>query len=265
MISVIIPAYNEQERIGDCLRVLTRQTVPRSEYEIIVVDGGSKDRTREIAGEYADLVFIQKSERVGGARNDGICRAKYDIVVTTDADSIADERWIEETLKGFSDPAVVLAFGPIRPVSNTPRNRRYTLLFNTLTWFGAVTRFYYYTLGCNTAFRKDAFMRAGMYHTVDAGDDLEIAVRMRRMGRVAFNPSMRVGFDFRRYEEFGFFRTLFEWYMIVLQGGVSDRYTYTRKNYTNGAKPLPTQTLQKDMPPIHHGQEPAPCACLQDE
>lgn len=265
MISVVIPAYNEQERIGDCLLALSCQTVPRSEYEIIVVDGGSKDQTREIAEKYADTVFIQKSRRVGGARNDGICRAKHDIVVTTDADSIVDRRWIEETLKCFSSPDVVLSFGPVRPVQNTPKNRRYTLLFNSLAWFGAKTRFYYYTLGCNTAFRKEAFIRAGMYHTVDAGDDLEIAIRMRRLGRVVFNPSMRVGFDFRRYDEFGFLRTVFEWYTIVLQGGESQRYSYTRKEYANGTVHLPSHIPQKELPPMHSSQEPASCACLQDD
>ena len=49
MISVIIPTYNEEENIAQCLVSLSHQTVPRDEYEIIVVDGGSKDATREIA------------------------------------------------------------------------------------------------------------------------------------------------------------------------------------------------------------------------
>lgn len=64
MISVIVPAYNEEQNIGTCLDSLSRQTIPRDSYEIIVVDGGSKDRTRG-AGEYADLVFIQTSKKVG--------------------------------------------------------------------------------------------------------------------------------------------------------------------------------------------------------
>lgn len=237
MISVIIPAYNEAERIAQCLIALSDQTLPRNTYEIIVVDGGSSDETRQIASEYADLVFIQVSKRVGGARNDGICRASHDIVVTTDADSIVTRDWLEQTVSCFTDPEVVLAFGPIQPVHDTPENRRYALLFNSLTWFGALTRFYYYTLGCNTAFLKKAFIEAGMYRTVDAGDDLEIAVRMRKQGRVVFNSHMKVGFDFRRYHEFGFWKTLFEWYAIVLSGGVSHRYSYTKRQYANNNGP----------------------------
>ncbi|HQC13405.1 MAG TPA: glycosyltransferase, partial [Methanoregulaceae archaeon] len=58
MISVVVPAYNEEANIGRCLESLNRQSLPRDEYEIIVVDGDSKDNTRQIAERYADLVFI---------------------------------------------------------------------------------------------------------------------------------------------------------------------------------------------------------------
>ncbi len=231
MISVIIPAYNEEATIRRCLIALSSQTVPRSSYELIVVDGNSRDRTREIAAEYADLVFIQESERVPGARNDGFARAKYDIVATTDADSIAAPDWIEQILLSFKDPQVVLAFGPVTAIEDTKKNRRYVLLFDILMGFGAATRIYYYTLGCNTIFRYKVLKQAGMYKVMDAGDDLEVATRMRKEGKVIFNPKMKVGFDFRRYDQYGFWQTIFEWYWIVLSGGISKKFTYTRKEY----------------------------------
>lgn len=233
MISVIIPAYNEEATIQRCLSGLSSQTVPRSSYELIVVDGNSSDRTREIAAEYADLVFIQESERVPGARNDGFNRAKYGIVATTDADSIPAPDWIEQILHSFKDPRVVLVFGPVTAIEDTPKNRRYVLLFDILMRFGAATRLYYYTLGCNTVFNYEALKHAGMYRVMDAGDDLEVATRMRKEGTVVFNPHMKVGFDFRRYDQYGFWQTIFEWYWIVLCGGISKRFTYTRREYNN--------------------------------
>jgi cellulose synthase/poly-beta-1,6-N-acetylglucosamine synthase-like glycosyltransferase len=231
MISIIIPAYNEGATIRRCLEALSHQTIPRCSYELIVVDGNSEDNTREIAAEYADHVFIQVSERVPGARNDGFSRAKYDIVATTDADSIVTPDWVEQILHSFEDPRVVLAFGPVTPIEVTPKNRRYVLLFNTLMRLGAATRLYYYTLGCNTVFRYEALERAGMYRIMDAGDDLEIATRIRKEGKVVFNRRLKVGFDFRRYEQFGFLKTLCEWYWIVLAGGVSGKFSYTRREY----------------------------------
>jgi len=231
MISVIIPAYNEAATIGRCLTALSHQTVPRSSYEIIVVDGKSHDRTREIAAEYADLVFIQTSQRVPGARNDGFFRAKYDIVATTDADCVVAPDWIEQIIHSFQDKNVVLAFGPVTSIDNAPQNRKYVLLFDLLIRFGAATRLYYYTLGCNTVFRFETLKQAGMYKIMDAGDDLEIGNRLRKKGKVVFNPRLTVGFDFRRYEQFGFWHTIFEWYRIVLQGGISDKLSYTRRIY----------------------------------
>jgi cellulose synthase/poly-beta-1,6-N-acetylglucosamine synthase-like glycosyltransferase len=231
MISVVIPAYNEEKRIGRSLSALTSQTVPREMYEIIVVDGGSQDQTRDIAADYADRVFIQESERVAGARNDGFNRSRYDLVATTDADSVVAPNWVESVIRSFSDPEVVLSFGPVTSIDETPENRRYSLLFNGLMRFGAMTGLYYYTLGCNTAFRKEPLKKVGMYRILDAGEDLEIAVRMRKMGKIEFAPDMRVGFDFRRYDQFGFWKTIYEWYYIVLHGGISDKYSYTRREY----------------------------------
>ncbi len=233
MISVVIPAFNEEKRIRRNLEALSRQTVPRDKYELIVVDGGSHDKTCEIARDYADLVFVQESERVAGARNDGFLRARSNLVATTDADSIVKPDWIEHAINSFSDPDVVLAFGPVTPIEKNVVDKRYALLFNGIIKIGVYTGLYYYTLGCNTAFRKDVLINAGMYRIMDAGDDLEIAVRMRKKGKVIFSPGMKVGFDFRRYHEFGFWNTLYEWYYIVLQGGFSDKYSYTRREYSD--------------------------------
>src|SRR3990172_3737337 len=88
MISIIIPTYNEENYIEKCLKSLSNQTLPRNKYEIIIVDGGSKDRTIDIARKYVDKVIRQKSKGVGGARNDGVNAAKYGVIATTDADFI---------------------------------------------------------------------------------------------------------------------------------------------------------------------------------
>lgn len=234
MVSVIIPAYNEEQNIRECLVALSTQTVPRDEYELIVVDGGSRDRTREIAVEYADLVLIQESPRVGGARNDGFLRAQHEILATTDADCLVPRDWISQVQEAFKDERVVQVFGPVTAKEDPHKDRLYVLLFNALMWLGYLTRTYYYTLGCNTAFRRTPFFAAGMYRNYDAGDDLEIPLRMRKWGKVAFDPRLTVAFSFRRYHQFGFFRTLFEWYYIVLKGGASHRYSYTHREYSAG-------------------------------
>ncbi|MCX6649741.1 MAG: glycosyltransferase, partial [Candidatus Bathyarchaeota archaeon] len=82
MITVVVPTYNEEKNIESCLNSLVKQSIPRESYEIIVVDGNSKDRTTEIAAKYADRVIQQVSHGVGGARNDGAIAATGDIIAT---------------------------------------------------------------------------------------------------------------------------------------------------------------------------------------
>lgn len=232
MISVVIPTFNEEENIAQCLVSLTHQTIPRNEYELIVVDGGSKDNTCEIAKKYADQVFTQTSRKVGGARNDGVLAAKGDIIATTDADCILPKGWVQRIHDDFaSDKNLVQLYGPVYPIEEGLRNKFSLFLANTFSRIGYYSRTFYYTLGCNTAFRKDAFMIAGGYRCIDAGDDLEIAMRLNDLGKVKFDGRLRVGFSMRRYQQFGTLQSLYEWVYIVADGGETDKYSYTRKDY----------------------------------
>jgi glycosyltransferase involved in cell wall biosynthesis len=229
-ISVVVPSFEEETRIGRCLASLADQTLPRDEYEVIVVDGGSKDRTREIAAEYADRVFVQTSPKVGGARNDGVLAAVAPLVATTDADCVLPRDWVERVRDDLSREGVAMVYGTVAPVETTVRNRLSLGIANLFSAIGYRVGFHY-SLGCNSAFRKDAFVRAGMYRTSDAGDDLEVARRMVREGRVLFDSRLRVGFSMRRYEQFGTLRSLYQWLYIVRKGGESQKYTYTRREY----------------------------------
>ncbi|MDD1668768.1 MAG: glycosyltransferase [Methanomicrobiales archaeon] len=231
MISVVVPAYNEEENIAACLESLHRQTLPRPEYEIIVVDGNSKDRTRELAAPLADLVFVQTSKRVGGARNDGAMRAKGEILATTDADCVLPPDWLERIRDDFVMYHPVQLYGTVYPREKGPKHRISLWFANTFSWLGYHTGLLYYTLGCNTAFDRVTFIRAGMYRTIDAGDDLEIAVRMKKLGKVLFDPKLRVGFSMRRYQQFGTLRSLYQWLYIVTHGGETSKYSYSRKEY----------------------------------
>ena len=231
MISVVVPAYNEEENITACLGSLNHQTLPRTEYEIIVVDGNSKDRTRELAAPLADLVVIQTSAKVGGARNDGALKARGEILATTDADCVLPPDWLERIRDDFARYHPVQLYGTVYPRERGLSYRISLALANTFSRIGYHTGILYYTLGCNTAFDREAFIRAGMYRFIDAGDDLEIALRMKRFGKVLFDPKLRVGFSMRRYRQFGTLRSLYQWLYIVAHGGENSRYSYSRREY----------------------------------
>lgn len=231
MISVVVPAYNEEENITACLESLNRQTLPRTDYEIIVVDGNSKDRTRELAAPLADLVFCQTSARVGGARNDGAMRAKGEILAMTDADSVIPPDWLERIRDDFTRYHPVVVYGPVYPREKGISHRISLGLANAFSRIGYYTGTIYFTLGCNTAFARQAFIQAGMFRIMDAGEDIEIGTRMKRLGKVLFDPKVRVGFSMRRYQQFGTVRSIYQWLYIVVHGGETTRYSYSRRDY----------------------------------
>ncbi|MBO7388531.1 MAG: glycosyltransferase [Methanomicrobium sp.] len=231
-ISVVIPTFNEEDNITACLTSLCNQTIPRSDYELIVVDGGSKDKTRELAEKLADTVIIQTSKRVGGARNDGAKLADAKILATTDADCIIPPEWLETVLASFEkNDKIVQLYGTVTPLEPGVKFKFYLWLANQFSRLGYYTHTLYYTLGCNTAFVKEAYDSIGGYKCIDAGDDLEIAQRMRKIGKVKFNPKMTVKFSMRRYVKFGTLKSLYIWLYIVLKCCKSDQYSYTGKTY----------------------------------
>ncbi len=92
-VSVVIPAYNSEEFIGEAIRSALAQTLPVS--EIIVVDDGSTDQTAEVAAKLGASVIRQEHGGISAARNAGIRAAKYDWIAFLDADDIWEPKKIE--------------------------------------------------------------------------------------------------------------------------------------------------------------------------
>jgi lipopolysaccharide/colanic/teichoic acid biosynthesis glycosyltransferase/glycosyltransferase involved in cell wall biosynthesis len=115
MISVIVPAYNAASTLEMCLRALNHQTIPRDQYEVIVVDDGSTDETVSIA-EAAGVRVIRQAHRRGpaAARNTGVAVACGELVLFTDADCEPAPDWIEQLSAPFLDAEVVGAKGVYR-------------------------------------------------------------------------------------------------------------------------------------------------------
>ena len=87
MISVIIPSYNSEKTINDCLSALMKQNYPKRNYEIIVVDDGSTDSSTEIVSKFKAVKLVKQKHRgPAAARNLGWIKAKNDVIVFVDSD-----------------------------------------------------------------------------------------------------------------------------------------------------------------------------------
>ena len=107
-LSVVIPTLNSEKTLGACLRAIRAQSLPESEYEIVIADAGSTDRTLEIAREYGVGTIAENPLKTGEAgKTAGIKAAKGDIIALVDSDNILpDPGWLERMLAPFSDPEI---------------------------------------------------------------------------------------------------------------------------------------------------------------
>lgn len=134
-VSVVIPCYNEERYIGKVLENLAAQYEP-GRYEIIIVDGMSEDRTREVVARFAStrpavgLRLVDNPARnIPAALNRGIDEARGEIIVRMDAHSVASEGYVRRCVEvlGRGDVAVVGMPWRIRPGADTVTARAIAL------------------------------------------------------------------------------------------------------------------------------------------
>jgi len=233
MISVIIPTYNEENYIEKSLKRLSNQTISRNKYEIIVVDGGSKDKTVKIAKKYADKIVIQKSPWVSGARNDAVKVSKYDLIATTDADVLVPKNWLEKIIEHFSDKRVVAVCGVDEP---RERNLKSVLTFKLIRKIiNGATKLNYYCLGStNTAFRKHVFSKIGGYKLLPHSEDAYLSYQMRESGKIVYDKNLKVRVSTRRFEKYGYLKVLWIWFkgdLLLFFGKNLKDINYFRQQY----------------------------------
>ena len=236
MISVVIPTYNEERNIVKCLKSLNNQSIPRKDYEIIVVDGHSNDKTIQLAKKYADKIIMQKSKGVGGARNDGVAIAKGDIIATTDADCVVFENWLEETTDALVRKNNVMVFGKLIAMKNKKVryiHRLYIHLLNIGMEFTNKLNIVNLICAANLVFRKKPFLKIGGFSNDLVSDDFEIGLRMKKQGKVRFCKKMKVIYNLRRFEKCGLFNVIGA---LILSNsrlilGFDTKINYAKQNY----------------------------------
>ncbi len=115
-ISIIIPAFNEEKSIGDCLKSLQHQTFKN--LEIIVVDDGSTDKTRETVQQFPVKLLQQSHLGPGKARNLGAKEAKGEILIFVDEDMTFDKKFIEKLVAPIIDGETIGTFSKKELVAN---------------------------------------------------------------------------------------------------------------------------------------------------
>lgn len=210
-ISVVIPAYNEEKYIRNCLQALRQQAYPQDKYEIIVSDNNSSDNTVKIAKQFNARVVHAKKQGNTHALKKGYASARGDIIACTDADSVVDSTWLEELTSIFSDHHIVAVTGAATTDFDSLLIKHLTSalysVFIRISFAIGIPNL----SGFNMAFRKKAYQQIGGINVhVEMSPDVELGRRFKKIGKVVYKPSLRVITSSRRWKT-GFLKTLWEY------------------------------------------------------
>lgn len=202
-ISIVVPAFNEEGYIRHLFKGLESQSAHN--FEVIVVDGNSTDRTRAIARENGARVVIEKKKNIGAARNAGVRAAKGDLVLFTNADTKASKDLLMTYAELFKDRDVVAASGPLVPLEETTSFIRFGYRFASVY----LARISFMTgkpaiSGSNFMVRKSAFRKCGGFdESLVTYEDLDLAHRLAKLGKVMYVKNAIVATSTRRIVRWG--------------------------------------------------------------
>ncbi|YAG08540.1 Glycosyl transferase [Nostoc sp. DSM 114167] len=199
-VSVIVCAYNAERTMDSCLASLKELNYPN--YEVIVVNDGSSDRTLQITQRYDYVRLInQENKGLSVARNVGMTAATGEIVAYTDSDCMADPDWLTYLVAKFLSSGLAAVGGPnLSPpedslvpacVAVSPGVPTHILLSDEVAEHIA---------GCNMAFRRQVLQEINGFNPIfrTAGDDVDICWRLQDRGyTIGFSPAAIV-WHFRR-------------------------------------------------------------------
>lgn len=199
--TVVIPAYNEEKFIDTVLKSLVNQTFKN--FELIVVDNNSMDKTGEVAEKYGARVIVEKNKGVANARQAGFFASKGEIIATTDSDSVVPENWLEKIVEKFSKEKELVGFGGLSTLYSGPVSARAAgrYLFPLFWITDKVFSGGWNLAGFNMAVRKSAFVNIGGFNTdLTLGEDVDLAQRLRKVGKVDIDKALAVFVSGRRFK-----------------------------------------------------------------
>ncbi len=208
--SVVIPALNEEKYIGAAIESLLHQTIPRKEYEIIVADNNSTDNTSAAAKKAgADKTVIELKKGTNMARNRGYLESRGEIIAFLDADSVAPPDWLARIGHYLEDPSVSMVSGPYDygfTGLHALTDKIWTGIF-----FPRVPALLEFLFGKKAGIiiegnfaapRKTIETIGGIPPIAFFGDGAAMAIpASRKVGKVLFDPSLRIKSSPRRFGE----------------------------------------------------------------
>ncbi len=185
-VSIVIPAYNEEEHIAETIKAVKRLSYPEELFEILVIDDGSTDETANKAKREGVNVIAKENAGKASTLNLGIEKVKGEIMGCIDADSYPDEDALLKMVPYFDDPGVAAVTSAI--LVRNPKNfmqRLQEMEYILIAWGRKLLDYLhsvYVTPGPLSLYRKDVLKKIGGFDERVLTEDIEIAFRLQRKG-----------------------------------------------------------------------------------
>jgi len=193
---------NVAKTVRDLMESLMNLDYDEDKLEIIVVDGDSKDGTREIVQEYPFRLVQQDGKGLNAARNTGIKYSTGEIIAYTDGDCVVPPNWVKAIVANFRDPGVGFVGGTLEGYNKNEPLSNYMdeTFFQVIPGFhfrieGTDLRLLQLPAGANMAFRRSALARVDFFdeNIIYGFDDLEPVEEMGLKGfRIVLDPEVNV-------------------------------------------------------------------------
>ena len=209
MLSIIIPTLNEEKYLPKILESIKKQSF--KDYEIIVADFSSKDRTREIARKHKCKIVNGGIPSV--ARNNGAKIARGDMLLFIDADCIINKSFLQEALKEIKGKNLDAAGCYAAPRSKKISDHITFALFNFWIY---VTQFFYPNAAFGIFCKKDLHWKIkGFDESINLSEDMNYAKRAGKHGKFGILKSAKIYASVRRFDEEGRLRLIIK---LLLSG-----------------------------------------------
>lgn len=202
-VSIIIPVYNEESHLKNCLDSIALQSIQPD--EVIVIDNNSTDKSIEVAKSYPFVTVLKEPKQgVIFARNRGFSAAKSDIIGRIDAETVIPPTWVERVIEVFKDPDIAATTGPMFYYDMPFIEDNYLAEHIFKQALHKYDKRFPFLAGNNMAMRRRVWgnIRPKLCVEQSIHEDMDLAIHLKVDHYVVhYDPLLRAGSSSRRFDD----------------------------------------------------------------
>lgn len=218
-LSVVIPTLNEEKYVGTILNDILNNTY--KDYEIIVSDSGSEDKTKEVVkrfmANYPNVRWVDAKKGAAAARNDGALHAKGEYILFLDADQRIPNNFIENSMKEMEEKSLDIGGHYARPNTNQFIDKLFWFVVNNLIFRPGQYISPAGSTGTGLIVKRNFHEKIkGFDEDIHVTHDHDYVKRVSKLGKFKMLKSVKSKFNMRRFDEEGRIKIYVKYISLIL-------------------------------------------------